>query len=413
MHDVFISYSHNDAEIREAVCQRLESEGIRCWYAPRDIRPGNEWADAITNALKQCRAMILIFTDRSNNSNQVLREVGLAVDFKKQIIPCRCDETFPSGSMQYYLSTLHWLDLSGDREKGLDELTARTRSCLAGSDGPAYDPPVPTSRKNRRPGYLIPVITAAILVLLTGLFLLLRSQDVIRGGDGPAPEVTETAEIDDVPGTRSVRFNDRQYVFSPGEDSPGADDYLYALLDDNTIRLDKYADTGEKEITLPEVIDGLPVIEVGASCFEDNLTIEKVTLPPTILYIDNDAFAGCTNLHEIVFSDILAEISPEGFAESGLIDVALPDSVTEIGNGIFFGCTQLESVFLPAGIDLVPIAAFTRTENLKQVTVAAGKVLIDVEAFDDESNITLYGVPGSYTEKYAAQKGLSFASYEP
>ena len=99
MHDVFISYSHHDAEIRAEIVEKLESAGIRCWYAPRNIQPGEEWADAITRGLKDSRALILIFTEASNDSNQVLREVGLAVDLKKPIFPCRCDETIPSGSM--------------------------------------------------------------------------------------------------------------------------------------------------------------------------------------------------------------------------------------------------------------------------------------------------------------------------
>ena len=101
MHDVFISYSHHDTEIRAEIVKKLESAGISCWYAPRNIQPGEEWADAITRGLKDSRALLLIFTEASNASNQVLREVGLAVDLKKPIIPCRCDETIPSGSMQY------------------------------------------------------------------------------------------------------------------------------------------------------------------------------------------------------------------------------------------------------------------------------------------------------------------------
>ena len=51
MHDVFISYSHHDAEIRAEIVEKLESAGISCWYAPRNIQPGEEWADAITRGL--------------------------------------------------------------------------------------------------------------------------------------------------------------------------------------------------------------------------------------------------------------------------------------------------------------------------------------------------------------------------
>jgi len=37
MHDVLISYSHKDKTIADAICNQLESNGIRVWIAPRDI----------------------------------------------------------------------------------------------------------------------------------------------------------------------------------------------------------------------------------------------------------------------------------------------------------------------------------------------------------------------------------------
>ena len=46
-HDVFISYSHKDAFVAQAVCAKLEEKQIRCWYAPRNINTGDEWASAI------------------------------------------------------------------------------------------------------------------------------------------------------------------------------------------------------------------------------------------------------------------------------------------------------------------------------------------------------------------------------
>ena len=39
-YDVFISYSHKDKAAADAVCASLEADGVRCWYAPRDIAPG-------------------------------------------------------------------------------------------------------------------------------------------------------------------------------------------------------------------------------------------------------------------------------------------------------------------------------------------------------------------------------------
>ena len=51
-HDVFISYSHHDKPTADAVCAKLEEDGIRCWYAPRDIQPGADWAGSIVHAIE-------------------------------------------------------------------------------------------------------------------------------------------------------------------------------------------------------------------------------------------------------------------------------------------------------------------------------------------------------------------------
>jgi len=57
---VFISYSSKDKAIADAICHQLESEGIKCWIAPRDIEPGSKWTEAIMHGIEKCRAFILV-----------------------------------------------------------------------------------------------------------------------------------------------------------------------------------------------------------------------------------------------------------------------------------------------------------------------------------------------------------------
>ena len=112
--EVFISYSHFDAEMADAIAERLERGGISCWYAPRNIEPGDDWASAIIRGINACRVLVLVFSEPSNESVQVLREVNNAISAGKAVIPFKISDTVPTGAMQYYLSTLHWLDASAD-----------------------------------------------------------------------------------------------------------------------------------------------------------------------------------------------------------------------------------------------------------------------------------------------------------
>ena len=54
-HDVFISHSHADKPAADAACAALEAKGIRCWIAPRDINPGQDWAASIVEAIRGAR----------------------------------------------------------------------------------------------------------------------------------------------------------------------------------------------------------------------------------------------------------------------------------------------------------------------------------------------------------------------
>jgi hypothetical protein len=125
-HDVFISWSHRDKNMADAACHALEAAGIRCWIAPRDVRPGETWANAIVRAIDESRVLLVVFSSEANNSPQVMREVERAVRREQIIIPLRIENVAPSGNMDYFLSATHWLDAFGpDPEVHFRELVRR------------------------------------------------------------------------------------------------------------------------------------------------------------------------------------------------------------------------------------------------------------------------------------------------
>jgi TIR domain len=109
-HDVFVSHSSKDKSTADAVCAVLESHGIRCWVAPRDILPGQDWGGSIIEAINGARAMVLIFSANANASPQIKREVERAVNKGVAIIPLRIEDVAPTATLEYFISTSHWLD---------------------------------------------------------------------------------------------------------------------------------------------------------------------------------------------------------------------------------------------------------------------------------------------------------------
>lgn len=169
-HDVFISYSHADEDAAEAICEGLEAAGINCWIAPRNIAAGEEWAYSIFKAIEEATAVILVFTDSSNGSRHVLREISRAVGCDVEIIPFKLTPTEPDGSMGYYLETVHWLDVSDlTLDEGIARLINVVRFSMSrkakAAEAPVAEELVPAKTFASEPAVLAPVEQAAIPVV--------------------------------------------------------------------------------------------------------------------------------------------------------------------------------------------------------------------------------------------------------
>jgi sugar phosphate isomerase/epimerase len=141
-HDVFISHSSLDKPQADAVCAGLESAGIRCWIAPRDILPSAIYAEAIMEAIESSRVMVVLFSSHSNVSPHVQREVERAIKHRLAIIPLRIDNVTPTRAMEYFLGTPHWLDaLTPPFDGHIRRLADAVGALLGMEGGPAEEAP--------------------------------------------------------------------------------------------------------------------------------------------------------------------------------------------------------------------------------------------------------------------------------
>ena len=109
-HDVFIAFAPKDKVAADAVCAALEAKKIRSWIAPRDVRLKENATAAVREAIKASRIMVLIFSEHANRSKPVLDQLVAAVNAGKVVIPFKIEDIFPSGAMEFYLMSTHWLD---------------------------------------------------------------------------------------------------------------------------------------------------------------------------------------------------------------------------------------------------------------------------------------------------------------
>lgn len=200
---VFISYSNKDAEVAELTLKTLEQQGVICWMAPRDIRPGSEWGGAIIEALQNAEAMVLLFSENSNLSKQVLREVERAVAKAIPIIPVRTDKCEMSTSFEYFLSSMHWFDASKRPiDTRINELSPHLKAIInepatgASTTQFAVSPNSPLTGQHRIPRPLFLAVAVGVLIIVIGVcyWAFYASGDSISITGTPRQEIHQPVE---------------------------------------------------------------------------------------------------------------------------------------------------------------------------------------------------------------------------
>lgn len=207
MYDVFISYQKADKTFADAVCAKLEEHDIKCWIAPRDISPGDTYADVIIDAINSSRIMILIFSSHSNASPSVLREVQRAADKGTTIIPYRIEQVEPTRGMQYYLGPTQWFDaMSPPFEHNLDKLVETVRKILrfpSQSEAPSESiqqpiSPPPVHKKEEREFFKIrrnQIVTGIVGFIVILIVIGVAYSNNSNSSTGPLPTFSNSSRI--------------------------------------------------------------------------------------------------------------------------------------------------------------------------------------------------------------------------
>ena len=93
----FISYSSPDRPFAERLHADLQNKGVRCWYAPEDMKIGDKIRDRIDESIRLRDKLLLILSEHSIASEWVEHEVESALEDEKQrgrtiLFPIRLDD---------------------------------------------------------------------------------------------------------------------------------------------------------------------------------------------------------------------------------------------------------------------------------------------------------------------------------
>ena len=153
----------------------------------------------------------------------------------------------------------------------------------------------------------------------------------------------------------------------------------------------------DKEVVIPDQIEGKKVAELNQRCFYENYTLETVYIPDTITtiverafqdcaylrevsggknveIIEDCAFSGCYSLEKAISSDRLRVIGECGFDECrSLKEINLPDTLESIEWSAFSGCEQLIDIDIPDSVKVIGSGALEDTRWFRNQT---GNVIV-------------------------------------
>lgn len=169
-HDVFISYSSQDMEAAQAICHVLEQNEIRCWMAARNIPPGSDYGDVIDEAIKSCKAVVILYSEKAASSPWVTGELNVAFEEQKTIIPFRLDKTPLKGQTRVMLNQRHWIDAYPDYKTKFNDLV-KAVALAVGKDVRLDPTPIKPSEHLKK--YKKPIIFGIIAAIALGLIIVL------------------------------------------------------------------------------------------------------------------------------------------------------------------------------------------------------------------------------------------------
>lgn len=413
-HDVFISYSTKNKNVADAIVADFEQHNIKCWYAPRDILPGDEWAKAIKEGLDACEIFILVFTEASNSSRQVMNEVAMAFNAGKTIIPFKLTEEALNYELEYYLTRVHWQEALTEPismhittlRKTVGRILQKEPTLHAAGHGKARG----TSGKNAEtiqknaakkrhtPKWIIPVC-AAVFLLLAGAYLFSVGLKEKSGEQKDSQDWGTVVASGTLNEKVSWIRTDQKVLLIEGEGP--MPDLTWGTEGPNQRPTEWSANVIEMVI----VGDGLT--SVGANSFNGLYSLERVLLGKDVKRIGDNAFAYDEKISELVLPEGLSEIGPYAFQDLQMMEAFdLNNEYFKSADGVLFSADMEKLIVYPAGkkdrtytvpdgVKTIMPLAFGYNQYLQELTFPQGLERIGQYAFAKSAGLKRLEFPSS------------------
>ena len=194
--EVFISYSSRDRNRVMPVVDSLRGIGISVWMDEGNIHAADLWTEQIVQAISDCHVMVVMLSRNSTDSHNVVKEVMLASEQKKTLLPVFLEPASIPAKLQYQLAGIQHLELYGqDEQQVLKDLANGLVKRGISREGEAIVSQATTVKRHEKPRTIIrdkghsinslKIIAWSLITIIVMLITLLLFRTSPKDSDQP------------------------------------------------------------------------------------------------------------------------------------------------------------------------------------------------------------------------------------
>ncbi len=190
--EIFISYKSEEEAYAREIRRVLEENGFSCWMAPDSIPSGSNYMKQIPQAIDDCRVMIVLVSEKSQESTWVKNEFNQAVTQDKLIIPYVIQNCDLKEEFRFSMGTMQQVPAWKDEKAALEKVVRDLREALG------RDPDQTVKITVEHPARKNPVriaLIAAVLVLALVLGVIVLKPEQGNGTTAPASASVYYSEV--------------------------------------------------------------------------------------------------------------------------------------------------------------------------------------------------------------------------
>ncbi len=116
-YDVFISYSRMDSQKADEITNALKGMNLKFWIDRIGDYSGRNYKSVIVDIIRQSHIVLFLSSENSNKSENVIKEISVAVELKKMILPIKLDKHPYADSIAYDLTGIDFVNYESEKDQ--------------------------------------------------------------------------------------------------------------------------------------------------------------------------------------------------------------------------------------------------------------------------------------------------------